>query len=186
MIVIMLGNFIDQLAARAGRLRDIDKGSYLFHEGDRVKSVFVVERGLVELGRPQLDGASIILQRASDRAVLAEASLYSSTYHCDALAVLPSSVFEISKSCFLTQIREDWQFSQLWATHLAREVQAARSRCEILARKTVAERLDGWLAWHENKLPDKGQWRSLAEQLGVSPEALYRELAKRRNQINTA
>jgi hypothetical protein len=29
-------------------------------------------------------------------------------------------------------------------------------------------------------LPPKGEWKSVAEQIGVSPEALYRELSRRR------
>ena len=51
-------------------------------------------------------------------------------------------------------------------------------RAEILALKTVAERLDAWIAWHEQR-PAKGKWRHVAEEIGVSPEAFYRELAKR-------
>ena len=53
-----------------------------------------------------------------------------------------------------------------------------RLRSEILGMKTVAERLDSWLAF--NPLPPKGQWAATADNIGVSPEALYRELARRR------
>jgi hypothetical protein len=40
--------------------------------------------------------------------------------------------------------------------------------------------LDGWLAWRENEPVSNGQWKNIAAQTGVSPEALDRELAKRR------
>jgi hypothetical protein len=43
----------------------------------------------------------------------------------------------------------------------------------------VAERLDAWLG-AEGGLPDRGRWQELAEELGVTREALYRELARRR------
>jgi hypothetical protein len=43
----------------------------------------------------------------------------------------------------------------------------------------VAERLDAWLGG-ERALQEKGTWQDLAAELGVSREALYRELAKRR------
>jgi len=36
------------------------------------------------------------------------------------------------------------------------------------------------MVWNNAKLPPKGEWRNLANQIGVSPEALYREIAKRR------
>jgi len=181
MIPIMSENFIAQLIARTDKRRTLDQGSYLFHQGDPIKSVFIVENGLVELTRHQRDGASIILQRATGRMVLAEASVYSEAYHCDAVVEAPSSVFELPRAVFLRHLREDDAFSSLWAAHLAAQVQTARTRSEILVRKTVAERLDGWLAWQGQEVPPKGRWKSVAAQIGVSPEALYRELAKRRS-----
>ncbi|MBC8159482.1 MAG: Crp/Fnr family transcriptional regulator [Alphaproteobacteria bacterium] len=176
----MSEDFIGQLIATADKRRMLAQGTHLFHQGDRVSAIFVVEEGLVELTRHQRDGAPIVLQRATRQTVLAEASVYSETYHCDAVVALPASVCEIPKAAFLERLREDDAFSGFWAAHLAREVQGARYRSEILSRKTVAERLDGWLTWHGNELPAKGQWKGLAGQIGVSPEALYRELAKRR------
>lgn len=182
MIEIMSEIFVEQLIARADKRRTLDQGAYLFHQADPVRSVFVVEEGLVELTRHQRDGASIVLQRATRQTVLAEASVYSDAYHCDAVVGLPSSLFELPKVAFLKLLQEDDAFSNLWAEHLAREVQSARFRIEILSRKTVAERLDGWLTWQGNKMLSKGQWKSIAVQIGVSPEALYRELAKRRTE----
>jgi hypothetical protein len=64
--------------------------------------------------------------------------------------------------------------------HLGREVQKARTRGEILSRRTVREKLDAWLAENGGALPDKGVWRHLADEIAVSPEALYREIARRR------
>ena len=180
MIVIMSKAFLEQLTDRAAKRRELAKGSYLFFEGDGVEMIFVIERGLVELSRRQLDGKSIVLQRARRGAVLAESSVYATDYHCDAVVIRQSLVFQLPKKAFIKLLRDDWQFSQLWAAYLAREVRTARTRSEILSRKTVAERLDGWMAWQEYERPEKGQWKSVAEQIGVSPEALYRELAKRR------
>ncbi len=182
MIDIMSDNFVEQLIAQAGRRRSLDRGSYLFHQGAPVRSIFVIEEGLVELIRHHRNGASIVVQRATGRTILAEASVYSASYHCDAVAESPSSVFTLPKAAFLKLLQGDAAFANLWAAHLAREVQSARYRSEILTRKTVAERLDGWLAWRGNELPSKGQWKRIAGQIGVSPEALYRELAKRRSQ----
>lgn len=182
MIEIMSDDFVEQLIAKADKRRRLDKGSYLFRQGAPVRSVFVIEEGLVELTRHHRDGASIVVQRATCRTVLAEASVYSATYHCDAVVEFPSSVFAWSKAAFLKHLQDDVAFADLWAAHLAREVQSARYRSEILTRKTVAERLDGWLAWRGNELPSKGQWKNIAVQIGVSPEALYRELAKRRSE----
>ncbi len=66
------------------------------------------------------------------------------------------------------------------ARHLAREAQAARLRSELLSLRRLADRLDGWLALNDGMLPPKGRWSTIAADLGVTPEALYRELSRRR------
>jgi hypothetical protein len=48
-----------------------------------------------------------------------------------------------------------------------------------MSLRTVSERLDFWLAWNEAGMPQKGLWKDVAEEIGVSPESLYRELAAR-------
>lgn len=181
MIWIMYDELVWKLIEMADKRRDIRQGANLFHQDDQIRSLFVVEQGLVELTRHQIDGTSIVLQRAAKQTVLAEASMYSKSYHCDAAVALPSRICEIPKVSFLERIRKDEAFSNHWSAHLAKEVQAARYRSEILSRKTVAERLDGWLTWQGAELPSKGHWKSVAAQIGVSPEAFYRELAKRRD-----
>jgi len=181
MIIIMPSKFVEYFITKANKRRTLAQDTYLFHQGDPVRSVFIVEEGLVELTRHQLNGSSIVLQRASTHMVLAEASLYSAQYHCDGIVTLPSTVFEWTKAAFLERIQEDKGFSNLWVKHLAQEIQSARYRSEILSLKTVSERLDGWLVWQGSPVPPKGQWKNIAAQIGVSPEALYREMAKRRS-----
>jgi CRP-like cAMP-binding protein len=44
----------------------------------------------------------------------------------------------------------------------------------------VAERFDAWLD-EGHSLPEKGRWKDVAAELGVTREALYRELARRRS-----
>ncbi len=180
MIAIMSNGFVAELARMAERRFELEQGNYLFHRGDRVEHLYVVKTGMLELARPQPDGKLVVLQRADHDAVLAEASLYSDFYHCDAIATLPSIVMALSRTALLARLSGDGTFSRLWSSHLAREMMKARYRSEILARKTVSERLDAWLAWHDNGLPPKGEWKSIAVQIGVSPEAFYRELSKRR------
>ena len=62
---------------------------------------------------------------------------------------------------------------------LSHEVQATRTRAEILSLRTVAERLSAWLDVQGASRPDR-VWVDVAAEIAVSPEALYRELARRR------
>ena len=73
----------------------------------------------------------------------------------------------------------DPAFAAAWASHLAGEVRDARLRAEILALKTVAVRLSAWIA-ARGKFPPKGTWKTVAQEIGISSEALYREIAQRR------
>ena len=121
----------------------------------------------------------MVLQRASKGQILAEASVYSPTYHCDAKVMRASCVALLPVAAFRARLRSDAALGEAWAAHLARTVQVTRTVAEIRTLRTVGERLDAWLG-ESRSLPDKGLWQELAMELGVSPEALYRELGKRR------
>jgi len=179
MISIMSDEFVALLSAMSGRERSLAAGDCLFRRGDAVTSLFVVRDGRVDLLRYQEDGGAIILQRAGPGDFLAEASLFSDRYHCDALARTQAAVAAVPKKALRDRLRREPGFSEGLAAHLAHSIQNARFRSEVLALRTVAARLDAWQGWYGD-LPPKGEWRQLADQIGVSPEALYREMARRR------
>ena len=155
-------------------------GQYLFHLGDRVRTIHFIKEGAVHLARNQMDGTSVILQRAGPGSILAEASLYSDKYHCDAAAAAPTLTRAFSKADLQSRLQKSMELGNAWARHLAMELQRTRMQAEILALKTVAERLDAWISWNDGDSPRKGEWKIVASQIGVSHEALYREIAKRR------
>lgn len=171
----------DTLASlfETGQCRVVAAGAWLFHQGDPIRSMYLVVAGALELARVTSTGATIVQQRARPGQILAEASAYSGTYHCDARAVTAAVLRALPVTRFREQLAEDPVVARAWAEHLAHAVQSARMRAEILALRTVAERLDAWLR-EGSPLPMKGAWQDLAVELGVSREALYRELSKRR------
>ena len=162
-----------------GREAAFRAGETLFHLGDAVRLVHFVRRGTVHLVRHREDGSVLILQRARPGSVLAEASVYSARYHCDARAETDAVTWAMSRNTLRGQLAARPDLADAWAGRLAGEVQRARLHAEILSLKTVAARLTAWLAWN-GSLPAKGQRSLLAREIGVSPEALYREIAQRR------
>jgi len=179
MIGIMSSELITNLRILGKRTRNLGAGEFLFRRDDPVGSLFIVEVGEVHLVRFQADGGQLVLQRATIDQVVAEASVFSSVYHCDALAISPSRILEIERGRFRSELLANDFLADAWNRYLAREVQATRLRAEILSLKTVASRLDAWLSLHSGQLPEKGEWKILATQIGVTPEALYREIARR-------
>lgn len=180
MIPIMSGMLIERLTQIAARPLALAAGDTLFRAGDRIARLFLVAEGAVHLERATLHGGRLILQRAAAGEILAEASCFAARYHCDAVAALPSRLLPVPLKRFRDHYAGDPAFQAAFAEHLARQVQDARARAEILSLRTVASRLDAWLSLRDGVLPEKGRWLDLADALAVTPEALYRELACRR------
>lgn len=180
MIAIMPPSFTDHLSRLRYVTRSFGDSTMLFERDDPVVSVFRIISGEVHLMRRQQDGAAFILQRAGSGDLLAEASITAKTYHCGAVTTKPTVLAVFSRGDVQRMISEDPDAVAAFVTHLAREVREARLRAEIVSLKRVSERLDAWLAWHDGTLPAKGSWHRIADEIGVSPEALYRELARRR------
>lgn len=157
--------------------KTLERGDFLFRQEDQVRSMYMVQSGQVALERPLKDGTALTLHIATQGSALAEASLFATVYHCDAVARSVSQIKMLSRTDFLTAIRNhpDTALS-LIETH-AKAIQTQRARIEILRLRRVCDRLDAWLALHGK--PQKGEWIKVADQIGVSPPALYRELARR-------
>jgi CRP-like cAMP-binding protein len=175
-LVMSLFNALSQLAEQEMMLAE---GEILFRLGDKIRSMFLVASGSVRLVRYLPHGPALTLQLATEGSILAEASLFADAYHCDAIAVSPTRLFAMRRKIVEEAVTREPSIALLWAKHLAAEVQRARAQVEIISLKKVSERLDAWLIFRGD-LPPKGQWHRLASEIGVTPEALYREIARRR------
>jgi CRP/FNR family transcriptional regulator, dissimilatory nitrate respiration regulator len=180
MIMIMSESLADRLRKMAGREQQLMAGNILFRAGDPVISIFLVAAGSLQLIRVLPQGSPLTLQRAGPGAILAEASLVADRYHCDATAVEDSILHVVPLRRLRADLRDDPDLASALTRHLAYEVHRARAQAEMLSLKTVAERVDAWLTLNDSSLPPRGRWRQVASDIGVSPEALYRELARRR------
>ncbi|MDN3721980.1 Crp/Fnr family transcriptional regulator [Roseibium salinum] len=155
------------------------KDRAVFRSGDPVRSAYLVVAGQIDLVRHSGEGARMILHRSRSGQVVAEASVYERSYHCDGFAKETASLLAIPVTVFRDRLGANADLSERWAAHLAHSLQGARMQAEIRTLRTVSERLDAWLA-DARDLPPKGEWQDLAQLLGVTREALYRELARRR------
>lgn len=177
MITIMSTDIAEVFAN--GRPLVLEPGQIIFRTGDLVRSMFYVMTGELDLLRHTPNGTPLILNRAISGFVLAEASAYSRCYHCDCVARDQSCLRSLTVGEFHEALRRSPELAGSWAAQLAASLQKARMLSEIRTLKTVSERLDAWLS-DNGQLPPRGQIQHIAHMLGVSREALYRELAKRR------
>ena len=151
-------------------------GSALFHRGDLVRDLFLVREGQVVLCRSLEDGGLLTLHAAGPGEVVALGSLFSKATHCDAVCKTDARVARRSVGAI-----HDWLGTSPAVAALAeaaREVQALRARVEVLRLRRLSDRLDAYLELHG--LPEPGGWVRVADWIGVSASALYRELGRRR------
>ena len=158
--------------------KSVKKGSLLFQTGKKPQWMFFVVDGEVTLKRLSQQGDPVVLQRTR-HGFVSEASLQSAKYHCDARAVANSDVVQIPIQDLAAALRSDADFSARWISMLNQEVKRLRLQCERLSLKSVKERV-------RHLIHTEGQdgtytvntgLKSLASQLGVTHEALYRTLA---------
>lgn len=180
MIPIMQPDFLSLLSGIRHRELRFASEEMVFDMDAEVSSLFVVKSGLVHLVRFQEDGGAVVLQRAHAGGVLAEASVLSDNYHCAAMAIQPSVLKAYPRKSVQNLLANCPDAALAYARYLAAEMRIARKRAEILALKTVADRLTAWLMWNHGILPKRGTWHHVADEISVSKEALYRELSKRR------
>ncbi|MBN8291879.1 Crp/Fnr family transcriptional regulator [Rhodobacter sp. NTK016B] len=159
-------------------VRSIDEGATLFRREDPVRSIYLVRSGQIALERPLADGTTLTLHIASAGMMLVEASIFADAYHCDAVVRERAVIACMPRSAFLASLRESPDSALALINANAREIQSQRARIEILRLRRVADRLDAWLDLYGE--PAKGEWIRVANAIGVSQPALYRELALRR------
>lgn len=161
--------------------RTLEEGETLFRRGDRVDWAFIVREGRISLRRALKDGGLLTLHTAGPAELVAEASLFVERYHCDAVTEVLTTVSLVSKTelrGLLENSASSGQLSVKAFESTARELQNLRTRIEIMRLRKVADRLDAYLELFGS--PEVGGWVRVADWIGVSPPALYRELAERR------
>lgn len=180
MIAIMSSPLTAELSRLGEREQKLAANDVLFRAGDPILSLFLVVSGALLLTRSLPHGSELVLQRAGPGAILAEASLFAQSYHCDAIAAQPAVLCVLPRLRIEAALASDPELARAMTRHLAQEVQRSRAAAEILSLKTVTERVTAWMVLNESGLPPKGRWRHVAAEIGITPEAFYRELARRR------
>jgi CRP-like cAMP-binding protein len=161
--------------------RKLRTGEPLFRLGDQTKGLWEVVAGRVRLTRVDRSGHEIVLHVAAAGERLAEASLFSQQYHCDAIASSAATVRLYPKREVLAAFDKNPHAARMFAATMARQVMDLRARIEQRNIRSARERVRHFLA--VNAGPDgrtvalRGTLKDVAAELGLTHEALYRVLA---------
>ena len=162
--------------------RRLKPGQVLFHAGTKSTGFYEVVSGTVRLVRIDPSGREAVLQVAAAGDSLAEASLFSPTYHCDAIATTQAVVRRYPKALLLAELERDPKIAKSFAAMLARQVMTLRTRLERRNIHSARDRIRHFLTVNVGAngqtvtLP--GTLKELAADLGLTHEALYRTLAR--------
>jgi CRP-like cAMP-binding protein len=161
--------------------RKLKAGETLFRLGDKTQNFFEVIAGRVRLSRVDRGGREVVLYVAGSGDTIAEASLFSPHYHCDAIASSAATVRAFPKAAMLAAFADDPKAAQSFAATLARQVMNLRTRLEQRNIRSARERLRHWLSVNTGAdgrtVALSGTLKDVAAEIGLTHEALYRTLA---------
>jgi len=159
----------------------LKKAGRLFDQGTQVEKMYFVMSGRVKLVRHPADGEGVVLHVATAGEMIAEASLFSETYHCSAIADQPSELGCIDRKLALERILDNAQTSQSVMRLFAQQIRDLRGLHELRNIRSAQNRVFSYLTAQAN---DSGEitlnmsLKDMAYKLGLAHETLYRELHK--------
>lgn len=159
---------------------EMEKGEWVFRYGDAVNAVYRVLKGEICLTRFSPEGSEIVLHRAREGDFLAEASLFASYYHCDAVCTRAGRYLRLPADAMRQCLASAPDFAMGWIATLSGCLRKQRASQERLNLKSLRMRVIHYLV-------DQGKAGRVeldqpvirwAAELGASHEALYRTLAE--------
>jgi CRP-like cAMP-binding protein len=159
-----------------------EKGDYLFHQGKKPEYMFFIVSGEAVLARISSHGEPTTLQRCKGGFV-SEASLLTDVYHCDAIATHNGQAITLPIQS-LRDALSDSKFSLKWVQLLSKEIMRLRTHSERLGLKDIRSKLIHLIETEgkQSVLTLQSDYKSLASEIGVTHEALYRAMATLENE----
>lgn len=171
-------------------LRNLEKDSYLFHEGDPAEGFYVVQKGAINVHRVSPTGKEQVIHVFRPGESLAEAALASETgYPANGRAVETSAVIVVPKAPFLGLLTRRPDLGLRMLGSMSQHLRVVVALVDDLTLKDVETRFLNWLlkrcgrnARGSAAIELGSTKRVLAAELGTSSETLSRTFAKLREE----
>jgi CRP/FNR family transcriptional regulator, dissimilatory nitrate respiration regulator len=172
-------------------VKSLEKGDYLFREGDPARGFYVVQRGAVNVHRVSAAGKEQVIHIFRAGESFAEVALATETgYPADARAIEPTQVLLVQKDGILTLLKRQPELALRMLGSMSSHLRVLVGQLEDLTLKDVETRLANWLVKRcPNPQSDQPvpielaiTKRMLAAELGTVSETFSRTLAKFREQ----
>jgi len=162
------------------RRREVMDREVIFLEGTPADSIYYVESGCVKLVIHPQDGKRLTLYRARQGEVFVEDHLMLDTYNVTAIADQDTVLQYVSKQLILDEIQSRPEIAMRYLECLGGRYYRLRVSYERLgitsAKFRVLHLLASMAAEEPGPLDLAGRMKSLADDLNLTPEAVYRAL----------
>ena len=184
------GGDLEKIAA-VTVVKPLEKGEYLFREGDAAGGFYIVQSGAINVHRVATSGKEQVIHVFRPGESFAEAAIASERgYPADARAVESSQVLLVRKAGFMDLVSRQPELAIRMLASMSGHLRVLVTQLEDLTLKDVETRLANWLI---KRCPEPfsdrpvqiqltATKRVLAAELGTVSETLSRTLAKFREQ----
>lgn len=170
--------------------REVTREQVIFREGETADWLYFLERGQVRLLHYSSTGSAIEHYRIGAGEFFSEVVLFLGNYACTAIAELPSRIAAIPKTAFLAELQQNLELSVQLMSQMARRLHMTKIVLELRSLKSARDRV---LRYLQNMIPLIGNpeessiqldrsFRSVAAELGISPEVFSRTLRQLQNE----
>lgn len=169
----------------------LEKGEYIFHEGNVVNGFYIVQRGAINVHRVTSAGKEQVIHVFRTGDSFAEIAVVSpGGYPADARAQEPTQILLVRRDGFLELLKRQPDLALRMLGSMSSHLRVLVSQLEDLTARDVETRLANWLI---KRCPDPqsespitieltAAKRTLAAELGTVSETFSRTLAKFREQ----
>jgi CRP-like cAMP-binding protein len=168
--------------SNASKAISFEPGQLVFRQGQSVRWLYRITDGHIRLSRVLMRGSEVVLARVTTGEILAEASVFAVHYHCDAFAESRSLLQRYPIRQIHALLSGHPGAAVAYSAHLAAQIMDLRTMIEIRAIRRADDRLLSWLRFRSHGNPPsidgQGIWPSVAKQIGLTGESLYRALAR--------
>ena len=163
------------------RDRELTPGQVLFNFRDRAEYVFALQKGRIRLERYTCEGDRVIFHIIRTGESFAESALFSKTYRWNAVVEIPSSVVFYPKDIVWQTLNNKPHLALDFLAKLDRQSQSLEQLLLLRSIRSARDRLLQYILLAAS--PDRTKvifdrsYKDIADELGLSSETLYRNLA---------
>jgi CRP/FNR family transcriptional regulator, dissimilatory nitrate respiration regulator len=179
---------IDQLPAdlkSAMTYHNLADGEILFCQNEPAKAIFMVESGCIKLIHYSYSGKIVNHYSVKPGEYFAEVALFNEVYVCTAIAESSTRVISVSKQLFLTSLDKNLNLSRTFTEQLARRLHQTKILLELRGIRSASDRVLHYLRImtpaNEKILNLEQPLKDIANDIGITPEALSRTLTQLQN-----